>query len=56
MKVTHIPLEMSGFKPKEAKRPPLLGEHNVEILQELGYAGDKIDSLMRNGVILDRQK
>lgn len=56
MKVANIPIKLSGFKPEEAKRPPLLGEHSVEILQELGYAKDKIDSLLQNGVILERPK
>jgi len=52
--VPHIPLRMSAFKPDEAKRPPLLGEHSVEILLELGYSQEKIDALRRDGIILER--
>ncbi len=34
------------------RRPPLIGEHNVEIYQgELGLSGLEIESLKRNGVI-----
>ena len=34
------------------RRPPLIGEHNVEIYQgELGLSGPEIESLKRNGVI-----
>ncbi|MCH8297917.1 MAG: CoA transferase [Chloroflexi bacterium] len=34
------------------RRPPLIGEHNVEIYQgELGLSGQEIQSLKRNGVI-----
>ena len=34
------------------RRPPLIGEHNVEIYQgELGLSGPEIDSLKRTGVI-----
>jgi len=34
------------------RRPPLIGEHNVEIYQgELGLSGPEMESLKRNGVI-----
>ena len=34
------------------RRPPLIGEHNVEIYQgELGLSGQEMQSLKRNGVI-----
>ena len=34
------------------RRPPLIGEHNVEIYQgELGLSATEIESLKRNGVI-----
>ena len=34
------------------RRPPLIGEHNVEIYQgELGLSGQELQSLKRNGVI-----
>ena len=54
MQVSHLPLRMSGLREDAAKRPPLLGEHNVEILLELGYSNGKIDALMRNSIILER--
>ena len=34
------------------RRPPLIGEHNLEIYQgELGLSGPEIESLKRTGVI-----
>jgi len=34
------------------RRPPLIGEHNVEIYQEeLGLSASELDSLKRGGVI-----
>jgi crotonobetainyl-CoA:carnitine CoA-transferase CaiB-like acyl-CoA transferase len=37
--------------PSLVKRPPLLGEHSREILQEIGYAESEIDRLCHDGVI-----
>jgi crotonobetainyl-CoA:carnitine CoA-transferase CaiB-like acyl-CoA transferase len=35
----------------EASRPaPLLGEHSAEVLQEIGYSGERIDALMKAGI------
>jgi crotonobetainyl-CoA:carnitine CoA-transferase CaiB-like acyl-CoA transferase len=37
--------------PSAVKRPPLLGEHSREILEEVGYTGNDIDGFRRDGVI-----
>jgi crotonobetainyl-CoA:carnitine CoA-transferase CaiB-like acyl-CoA transferase len=37
--------------PSSVKRPPLLGEHSREILEEVGYDDAKIENLCRDGVI-----
>jgi CoA:oxalate CoA-transferase len=39
----------SGLRPAEP--PPLLGEHTVPVLEELGYTPDEIADLQRRGVI-----
>ena len=33
------------------RRPPLLGEHNDELLQELGFTVDEIDGFRAGGAI-----
>ena len=49
--VTGIPVKMSGT-PGELKLDfPLLGEHNIEILQSLGYGAEEIENLREKRVI-----
>ena len=51
LKIPNSPLKL-GETPAEIRRPPpLLGQHNDEILDELGYGPDDISSLRQKGVI-----
>lgn len=45
-----LALRFSGT-PGEVRRPPLLGEHTFEVLQELGYAPQEIAALRTQNVI-----
>ena len=44
------PMKFSGFAP-EIQAAPLLGEHNNEILKELGYSEQQIAEMKQNNVI-----
>jgi crotonobetainyl-CoA:carnitine CoA-transferase CaiB-like acyl-CoA transferase len=46
-----IPVRMSGTPPSVRAHPPELGEHTDEVLRELGYAGEEIAALRRDGAI-----
>jgi crotonobetainyl-CoA:carnitine CoA-transferase CaiB-like acyl-CoA transferase len=39
------PVELSGHPNEIARRPPLLGEHNQELLSELGFTAAEIADL-----------
>ena len=45
------PLKLTETPPTIRPAPPLLGQHNEEILNELGYSSESIDSLRDRGVI-----
>ena len=45
-----LALRFSGT-PGELRRPPLLGEHNVEIFGELGYTPPEVAALRTQNVI-----
>lgn len=45
------PLKLTETPPTIRRAPPLLGQHNEEILNELGYSLELIDSLRGRGVI-----
>jgi formyl-CoA transferase len=42
---------MHGVAKVPAKRAPELGEHNDEVLKELGFAANEIERLRAGGVI-----
>jgi formyl-CoA transferase len=44
-------VKLSATPPSVRRPPPLLGEHDDEILAELGYAGEQLAELRRMGVI-----
>jgi crotonobetainyl-CoA:carnitine CoA-transferase CaiB-like acyl-CoA transferase len=45
------PIQMHGVAKVPAKRAPELGEHNDEVLKELGFAVNQIEQLRASGVI-----
>lgn len=51
MRVLDAPIRLSGT-PNDRRRPaPMLGEHNEEVLRELGYDGARIAEILHDGVI-----
>jgi crotonobetainyl-CoA:carnitine CoA-transferase CaiB-like acyl-CoA transferase len=45
------PLKVHDVQKVPARRAPELGEHNEELLKELGFSGDQIDGLRASGAI-----
>ncbi|HDZ18808.1 hypothetical protein LCGC14_1041450 [marine sediment metagenome] len=51
IKLTGIPIKLSDTAGEILMPPPVLGQHNKEILIELGYSENSIDKLEEDGVI-----
>lgn len=51
VRTVNIPVRFSETPGEIVRHPPLIGEHNREILRELGYSEDAIGSLGNKGVI-----
>ena len=45
------PIQVHGVNKVTAKRAPELGEHNKEVLQELGFDAKQIDGFLESGVV-----
>jgi crotonobetainyl-CoA:carnitine CoA-transferase CaiB-like acyl-CoA transferase len=46
-----LPLELDGRRLLGRRNPPHLGEHTVEVAEELGYSSDEIVRLLDSGVL-----
>jgi crotonobetainyl-CoA:carnitine CoA-transferase CaiB-like acyl-CoA transferase len=51
IEVPRLPMTFSSGQSALRINPPKLGEHTVQIMQELGYSSEEIASLMQEGVI-----
>ena len=49
--VAAVPIWMTETAPVPRRRPPMLGEHTGEVLDELGYSREQIDALRAADVI-----
>ena len=45
------PIQVHGVTKVPARRAPALGEHNEEILKQLGFSVTEIDGLRANGTV-----
>lgn len=50
----HLAAKFTRFEAKARRPAPLLGEHNDEVLREVGYGDDEIAKLKEDAVIADR--
>jgi crotonobetainyl-CoA:carnitine CoA-transferase CaiB-like acyl-CoA transferase len=46
-----LPIELDSRRPRGARNPPRLGEHTIEIAEELGYSSPEIRRLIDAGVL-----
>ena len=45
------PLQVHGVIKESAKRAPKIGEHNEEVLRQLGFSATEIDALQASGAV-----
>lgn len=55
-KVVALPLRFGGERPMTDMVPPELGGATISALEALGFDGDEIDGLVRDGVIRDARR
>jgi formyl-CoA transferase len=51
LRTVDSPIHLDGAAKRPATRPPELGEHGRDLLKALGYTTERIDGLVRDGVL-----
>ena len=55
MRGVSIPLRLNGERLRPIRRPPEVGEHSLEILEQMGLGREEIDSLVAEGIVGRRE-
>jgi crotonobetainyl-CoA:carnitine CoA-transferase CaiB-like acyl-CoA transferase len=50
------PIQVHGVAKVPAKRAPKIGEHNEQVLEQLGFSGAEIDALRASGAVPDAKE
>jgi len=56
MRAVANPVSFGGIERDLGTPPPLLGQHSLDILAELGLSADQIDRLVADGVVTASNK
>jgi crotonobetainyl-CoA:carnitine CoA-transferase CaiB-like acyl-CoA transferase len=51
VKLTGVPVKLSGTPGEAGCAPPLLGQHTAEVLRDLGYSSEQCAELKKRGVV-----
>jgi formyl-CoA transferase len=49
------PIQVHGITKVPAKRAPALGEHNEEVLKQLGFSASEIEALQASGAMATKK-
>jgi len=52
-KVPGAPIHLLGMAKPTMRRPPRLGEHTRQVLEEIGYDRGRVDGLIKRGAVAD---
>ena len=56
MWVTGVPIKFYGTPGRVRRAPPMLGQHTVEVLEELGFSQKEVESLAAEDIVGTRQR
>jgi crotonobetainyl-CoA:carnitine CoA-transferase CaiB-like acyl-CoA transferase len=51
LRMPNSPLKLTETPPSIRRPPPFLGQHNQEVLAEIGYSSQQIGELKQKGVL-----